>query len=139
MHDQDKSSPILPSIKDITFGEDIDIAVALTAGALTADQLWKAAQSKKHKVSHLAKAGLGAAVAAAAVNMYQRDSEEHNDDQEKHQHHNTDRTQHDHPDYASNHYSRQLTNGGEKPAWDIEPERRVRSSNKDASTRPAEE
>ncbi|OIW31429.1 hypothetical protein CONLIGDRAFT_631371 [Coniochaeta ligniaria NRRL 30616] len=121
MHDQDKSTTILPSNKDITLGEDIDMAVALTAAALTADQLWKVAGSKKHKVSHLAKAGVGAAVTAAAIDMYQRDAEEDKDEQKNHQYYSTNRAQHPYPGhYASNRYDRQLTNGGVKPPLDIE-------------------
>ncbi|KAM7219565.1 hypothetical protein V8F06_005120 [Rhypophila decipiens] len=63
----------------VDFGEDVDFVVGVTATALTADQLIKQTTCKDHKVMHLAKAGLGAAVAATAFTMMSR---EHN--QRKH-------------------------------------------------------
>lgn len=123
-HDQDKSNSVLPKIKDISFGEEIDIALAITAAALTADQLWKVVQSKKHKVSHLAKAGISAGLAAAAVDMYQRDAKDEEEEHHKHHRsHSVDRISYDHqPHYYYNDYyydtSRRLTNGRETPSWD---------------------
>ncbi|KAK3695711.1 hypothetical protein B0T22DRAFT_478340 [Podospora appendiculata] len=53
----------------IHFGEDIDFVVGVTATALTADQILKLTTSKKHKIGHLAKAGLGATVAGVAFTL----------------------------------------------------------------------
>ena len=96
-HPQDHHDPHGPHsprhfIKNLTekvdFGEDIDFVVGVTATALGADQLLKQASCKDHKVMHLAKAGLSAAVGATAFAMMAR---EHN--QRKH----PERLQHRHP------------------------------------------
>ena len=44
----------LSTITDISFGEDIDFVIALTAAALSANQLLMVAGSQTHKASHLA-------------------------------------------------------------------------------------
>lgn len=72
-----KKSGIFPDLtKNINLGEDIDLVVGLTATALTADQVLKLKDSKKHKAMHLAKASLSAAAAATAFTMMKR---EHNE------------------------------------------------------------
>ncbi|KAK0671720.1 hypothetical protein QBC41DRAFT_315408 [Cercophora samala] len=72
-----KKSGIFPDLtKSINLGEDIDLVVGLTATALTADQLLKLKDSKKHKAMHLAKAGLSAATAATAFTMMARERNE---------------------------------------------------------------
>ncbi|KAK3331464.1 hypothetical protein B0H66DRAFT_97834 [Apodospora peruviana] len=82
-HDKDKvdhgpRALINDMAKKVDFGEDIDFVVGVTATALTADQLLKtSACHKEHKVMHLAKAGLGAAVAATAFTMMSREHNEH--------------------------------------------------------------
>jgi len=58
---------------DAYFGEEIDFVVGLTATALTADQVLKLRSSKHHKAAHLAKAGLGAAVATTAFTLMARE------------------------------------------------------------------
>ncbi|KAK0634108.1 hypothetical protein B0T14DRAFT_86436 [Immersiella caudata] len=58
---------------DAYFGEEIDFFVGLTATALTADQVLKLRSSKHHKAAHLAKAGLGAAVATTAFTLMARE------------------------------------------------------------------
>ncbi|KAK0612471.1 hypothetical protein B0T17DRAFT_620652 [Bombardia bombarda] len=77
---------LLPDItKKVNFGEDIDFVVGVTATALTADQLLKVTNKKnKHKVGHLAKAGLSAAVAATAFSMMEREHREHKVDRLQH-------------------------------------------------------
>ncbi|KAB5517378.1 hypothetical protein GE09DRAFT_570875 [Coniochaeta sp. 2T2.1] len=125
-NDQDKSNSTIPSIKDISFGEDIDFVMAITAAALTANQLLKVAESKKHKGSHLAKAALGAAVTAVAVDMYQRDSKEHDEEEKKSQQtgHNADgaRMYHRYQLQSDRGHDRLLTNGRGDREWEMERE-----------------
>lgn len=116
-HPQDHHNPHGPqsprySIKKLTdkvnFGEDVDFIVGVTATAVTADQLLKQTTCKDHKVMHLAKAGLGAAVAATAFTMMTR---EHS--QRKHaerlQHHNPHKERGRGYDFDSEDYNRRLS------------------------------
>ncbi|KAB5528807.1 hypothetical protein GE09DRAFT_396511 [Coniochaeta sp. 2T2.1] len=125
-HDQDKSNPIIPSIRDISFGEDIDFVIALTAAALTANQLLKVAESKKHKGSHLAKAALGAAVTAVAVDMYQRDSKEHEEEKKMSHQNGYDNADgighHRHQLQTDGGHDRLLTSGSGEREWEVERE-----------------
>ena len=71
--------------KGVDFGEDIDLVAGLTAAALAANQLAAAVRSSsngdgahhhRHRVAHLAKAGLGAAFALVAFEKCRREHEE---------------------------------------------------------------
>ncbi|KAL2126398.1 hypothetical protein VTI74DRAFT_976 [Chaetomium olivicolor] len=61
---------------NVSFGEDIDFVVGVTATVLAADQLLKLKDSKKHQRAHLAKAGLSVATAAAAFYQMKRECRE---------------------------------------------------------------
>lgn len=78
-------------LDSVNFGEGVDAAIGATAAAYTSDQLLKAAGGKKHRTSHLVKAGLAAVVTVAAVKMFCRDHiEAHHQDKdaaESHEHH----------------------------------------------------
>lgn len=82
-HDQAKPHHTFNPLEDVSFGEGIDLAVGLTATALTADQLAKLAHTKKHTTEHLVKSGLTAGLAATAFAMLAR---EHREKHEKQQH-----------------------------------------------------
>lgn len=82
-HDQNKQHHTFNPLEDVSFGEGIDLAVGLTATALTADQLAKLAHTKKHTTQHLVKGGLTAGLATAAFAMMAR---EHREKHEKQQH-----------------------------------------------------
>lgn len=71
----------------VDFGEDVDFVVGVTASALTADQLLKQTTCKRHKVAHLAKAGLGAAVAATAFTMMSREHDQRKQEERKKKYH----------------------------------------------------
>lgn len=82
---------MLQTLKDVDFGEGIDLVVGLTATALAADQLLRLKDSKQHKKMHLAKAGLSAAAAAAAFTMLQREhNERHQNNSSRHHGHHSD-------------------------------------------------
>ncbi|KAK1830621.1 hypothetical protein QBC39DRAFT_331428 [Podospora conica] len=81
-HDQVKRRSSLNPLEDVSFGEGIDLAVGLTATALTADQLVKLAHTKKHTTKHLVKGSLSAGLATAAFAMMAR---EHREKHEKEQ------------------------------------------------------
>lgn len=81
-HDQAKSHHSFNILDNVSFGEGIDLAVGLTATALTADQLVKLAHTKKHTTQHLVKGGLSAGLATAAFAMLAREHREKHDEQE---------------------------------------------------------
>lgn len=73
-------------LESVDFGEGVDAAIGATAIALTGEQLAKAAETKTHRTTHLLKAGLGAAVALAALKMFKRDHDENRRSQHHHGH-----------------------------------------------------
>src|SRR5580658_8747200 len=75
----------------VDFGEGVDAAIGATALALTGEQLAKAAEQKTHRTTHLIKAGLGAAVALAALKLFKRDHDENRHPHQHHSHHADDK------------------------------------------------
>ncbi|KAK1757998.1 hypothetical protein QBC47DRAFT_131873 [Echria macrotheca] len=73
--------------KDVNLGEEIDLVVGLAATAVAADQVVKLSKSQKHKAIHLAKAGLGAAVATTAFTMMAREHAEKKEERKRHKEH----------------------------------------------------
>ncbi|KAK0725887.1 hypothetical protein B0H67DRAFT_449941, partial [Lasiosphaeris hirsuta] len=63
--------------QNVNLGEDVELVVGITAAALTADQLYKLVNTKKHKTMHLVKAGLGAAVAGTSFAMMVQEHHNH--------------------------------------------------------------
>lgn len=68
----------LPSLSSFSLGEDIDLAIGLTAGLLAGNELLESTLSHGDgtQTSHLIKAGLGAVVAAGAFKMFGREHRE---------------------------------------------------------------
>lgn len=68
----------LPSLSSFSLGEDIDLAIGLTAGLLAGNELLESTLSDGDgsQTSHLIKAGLGAVVAAGAFKMFGREHRE---------------------------------------------------------------
>lgn len=68
----------LPSLSSFSLGEDIDLAIGLTAGLLAGNELLESTLSDgdESQTSHLIKAGLGAVVAAGAFKMFGREHRE---------------------------------------------------------------
>lgn len=68
----------LPSLSSFSLGEDIDLAIGLTAGLLAGNELLESTLSHDDgsQASHLIKAGLGAVVAAGAFKMFGREHRE---------------------------------------------------------------
>jgi len=96
-----------PLLDNFAFGQDIDVAIAATAGGLTVDQLFKASGETKHRTSHLLKAGLGAAVTIGALKLFQREHKEAHDQRKHHQTHRDGEHGHEHRPGADGNRSQQ--------------------------------
>lgn len=72
------------SENDIHWKEDIGIGLTAAAAAATADQLHKAYESRKHKVSHLLKAGLGAIVSLGSLSLAVKEHHKHEEEEGEH-------------------------------------------------------
>lgn len=93
----------LPHIPTFNLGEDIDLAIGLTAGALAGNEFLESSQSHDSRASHLLKAGLSAVVAASAFKMLGREHRESG--QQSRHHHHGDRIKDD-DDHSSRHSTR---------------------------------
>lgn len=82
---RDKIHGSAQHLREFDLGEDVDAVIGVTAAALVGDQLIRATESRKHKASHLMKAGVSAAVALGAFKMLHREHDEkHHSQQRKH-------------------------------------------------------
>ncbi|KAK0748954.1 hypothetical protein B0T18DRAFT_95589 [Schizothecium vesticola] len=82
-HDQSNNHHSFNPLENVSFGEGIDLAVGLTATALTADQLVKLAHSKKHTTQHLVRGGLTGGLATAAFAMMTREHRDKHETQQR--------------------------------------------------------
>ncbi len=71
-HHRRNSTSVLDKVH---LGKDIDIAIGATAIALAGNELLNAKSDKHHRTSHFVKAGLGAAVALGAYQMFRKEQE----------------------------------------------------------------
>ncbi|KAJ4386772.1 hypothetical protein N0V93_009670 [Gnomoniopsis smithogilvyi] len=84
----------LPHIPSFHLGEDIDLAIGLTAGALAGNEFLESSESHSSRASHLLKAGLSAVIAAGAFKMLGREHRENAQQHSRH-HHANHRTEDD--------------------------------------------
>jgi hypothetical protein len=89
---------------DVT--EDAELLAGATGAVIAADQITKSITSEDHKVSHLSKAAIGAAVAVGAYELLRRQSEEK--ETPRHQHHPRSRSSSPHHEHHERHLAEEI-------------------------------